>query len=569
MPPKMFPAELSEDVRADPKRRAEVEVFDTLKHDATLNEKWRIFYSLDWIGADEGITKDGEADFVVAHPEIGFLVLEVKGGIVTVKPGRKWISVGSGGKLHEIENGMRQAMKSKKALLKAMLRTWPTGRTPFIRNRHGVVLPDSVEPPEEDGDPAAGMPRSLFVFKRQMEQLGLRIREMINWNAPGADDKIGLGGETGIRLLEGLFGREIEMKPRLSDEIADAERRIAELSENQKSVLKYVKDHRYCLVQGGAGTGKTIIAMEKARREADAGKNVLFLCFNAKLRSHIEAQIRASCADASVSDRIHIYTFHGYCRRFSDSGSPPVTEGEEYFSIVLPNALLEAITAEDFPSDRPEFRFDALVVDEGQDFEDEWLRMLYELVEITGSSMTIFQDANQNIYRQNEAKRILRVQPITLDENFRNTSEIFSALRRYVEGTGLVSAGPPGPSVRWIESEKEDLVETISHQLEYLIETEGVVHDDAVVLTGSALEKSGLPDTIIGVECHTAWSFKGLDRSVVLLTDLKNVIKIPALAYVALSRARSLLIVIGTASQLALLEKSEHLSNDTDPSRLT
>src|SRR5690606_12578801 len=79
--PRMIPAMLPAEIRADPKRSAEVQVFDRLRDDPML-AGFTVFYSCEWIGAHDGLLKDGEADFVLAHPAIGFLVIEVKGGRV-------------------------------------------------------------------------------------------------------------------------------------------------------------------------------------------------------------------------------------------------------------------------------------------------------------------------------------------------------------------------------------------------------------------------------------------------------------------------------------------------------
>src|SRR5437868_3130229 len=75
-----FPRQLPNRVRQDPKRRAEVRLYEALQEQ--LGVGWRIFYSVAWLGRThaDGAPRDGEADFVMAHPAHGILVLEVKGG---------------------------------------------------------------------------------------------------------------------------------------------------------------------------------------------------------------------------------------------------------------------------------------------------------------------------------------------------------------------------------------------------------------------------------------------------------------------------------------------------------
>jgi hypothetical protein len=548
MPPKMYPAVLPDDVLSDPKRSGEIQVFEALKSDPSLNEKWRIFYSLDWIGEYEGTTRDGEADFVVAHPDIGFLVIEVKGGEVTVKPGPKWTSIDRHDEEHIIENGMLQAMKSKKVLLNALIEAWD-GHAPFFRARHGVILPHSSEPDPKVGDLAKGMPRELFVFKGQMDRLGLRIRELINWNAPGADDKIGLGGEKGIEIFERLYGREISLKNLLGDEIKDVEKRIVELSENQKRVLGLLKAHKRCLIQGAAGTGKTVIAKEKAIKDIKSGEKVLFLCFNRLLKERVEADLRRTLTKIE-NDRLAVHTFHGLCRSVTDRAKREDETDEDYFSEILPAALHSSVLDANLETAGLPLSFNSLVVDEGQDFADDWFDIVHDLVELNEAAVAVFQDGNQSIYRNNRVADLFKVSPLILSENFRNSIEIFELVSRYVGDEDFVSLGPHGPSVRAVKIEASKIEQVVKREIDVLIETEGVASEDIVILSGASV---GTEDAIVmspGIERHSIWEFKGLDSPVVVLTDLGNALRKAELAYVGVSRARSLLLLVDTEEKL-------------------
>jgi hypothetical protein len=546
MPPIMLPTRLPKEVLTDPKRAAEIEVFDRLKTDDSLNENWHVFYSFDWIAEYGGMTRDGEADFVIAHPDVGFLVIEVKGGRVTVRPGPKWTSVGSGGVVHEIQNGMQQAMKSKKVLLRALVESWGA-RAPFIRARHGVVLPHSPEPDLRVGDLATGMPRDLFVFKGEMQRLGLRVRELINWNSQGADDKIGLGGARGISLLRGLYGREIELRPSLRDEISDVENLIVELSAAQAKVLGLLRKHNCCAIQGAAGTGKTVIAKAKALKEIRSGRSVLLLCFNRLLEETLERELRAQLS-SEESARLAVHTFHGLCHRVTRREKKFDEMEEEYFADILPTCFHEAVMERDITGSGLPLQLDTMIIDEGQDFSADWLRSLRDLAELNEASIAVFYDGNQCIYRDNEVSSIFGVTEFTLSENFRNSKEIYEVVSSYVDDENFESMGPPGPSVRFIESDGAAVSSVIGREIEVLIETEGVPAGDIVVLTGSAVGVDAVPN--LGVETYSIWQYKGLDSPVVVLAHLKNALSRPELAYVGVSRARSLLIVVDSAENI-------------------
>ena len=88
---KIFPERLPESVLDDPKRSGERKVYLALKN---LPEKYTVFYSVHWISqAGTWGISEGEADFVITHPDLGVLILEVKGGAIQFRPDRgQWFS---------------------------------------------------------------------------------------------------------------------------------------------------------------------------------------------------------------------------------------------------------------------------------------------------------------------------------------------------------------------------------------------------------------------------------------------------------------------------------------------
>src|SRR5690606_25622564 len=119
-----------------------------------------VFYSSPWLGTTaDGREIDGEADFVVAHPDFGMLVIEVKGGAVSRDGSTgQWRTRDAYGITHRIKNPVDQARQSKYQLLHK-LKESGVWRPRFINARHGVILPDSERPAWDLG---ADMPRSIF-----------------------------------------------------------------------------------------------------------------------------------------------------------------------------------------------------------------------------------------------------------------------------------------------------------------------------------------------------------------------------------------------------------------------
>src|SRR5690606_11375720 len=143
----MWPAELPPAIRSHPLRQAEVKVFDRLR--AQLDASWTVFYSRPWLGlTPSGEERDGEADFIVAHPTAGVLTIEVKGGAISYDPATEiWRSTDRSQIPWKIKDPVGQARSAKYELLKKLAgrRDWPSDR--HIRIRHGVVFPDAQSPP--------------------------------------------------------------------------------------------------------------------------------------------------------------------------------------------------------------------------------------------------------------------------------------------------------------------------------------------------------------------------------------------------------------------------------------
>ncbi|MGH7490683.1 MAG: NERD domain-containing protein [bacterium] len=122
MAKKVFPEALPSSVRADSKRRAEVTIYEALA--AQLSDPWVVFYSVPWIGRERPASRraDGEADFVVAHPDLGFIAIEVKGGGIKVARDG-WASTDRAGSTHQIKDPFQQALRSKHVLQDKILRS--------------------------------------------------------------------------------------------------------------------------------------------------------------------------------------------------------------------------------------------------------------------------------------------------------------------------------------------------------------------------------------------------------------------------------------------------------------
>ena len=162
----MWPRTIPPEIRTDRRRRAEIEVFERLEQD--LDNSWYAFYSRPWWGlSDRGGELDGEADFIVAHPDRGLLFLEVKGGGVEFDGDNgKWTSTDGLGVTHKIKDPINQSMVCKHRF-GDKLRDQPGWPSKSVRLRHGAVFPD-VTDPGPGISTIAGSPKMLFCFEKNL-----------------------------------------------------------------------------------------------------------------------------------------------------------------------------------------------------------------------------------------------------------------------------------------------------------------------------------------------------------------------------------------------------------------
>ncbi len=546
------PKILSEDILSNPKKWAEISVYNILR-DALPNE-FHVFYNCEWLDkSGKNSSEDGEADFVVAHEKFGFIVLEVKGGVISRDENtRQWYSRGEGGKVYKIKDPVKQARTSKHVILDK-IKTFVGPKLGFIRTKHAVVFPHSSKPKSE-ADLGADMPLDIFFFKEDMPNLGAKIFKMLLNDPPGA--KFSPLGPRGIESLQKLFSKGFNFEPSLLAMIKSCEFKILEATDQQKKLLKQLENNDRMLISGGAGTGKTSLGVEKAKHLASSGKSVLLLCFNAPLVQYLKNILNAY-------PMVDVFTFHQLCiKAANDSGMPlqPRKTKEDWDN--LPYVLLEALEK------NPDYRYDAIIVDEGQDFDTEWLESLNLCLKNPEKGIFyIFYDDNQRIYKKDLSKLLsISGASFRLFENIRNSKPIFSASKTFYNGGLLESLGPEGIEIEWIESEKQNRDKRLEKLLNKLVNNEGIAESEIAVLTAKSYES--YPKLSVGkYDCRRAddpttdkivldsiYRFKGLEKEVVILIDLNTAIDNTQLLYVGFSRARSLLMVVDTMDAIGALK---------------
>lgn len=550
----MWPRTLPPDILANSLRSTECEVYRRLE--VVLNDSFVVFYSRPWLGLKpDGEEIDGECDFVIAHARLGLLTLEVKGGGIAYDPlTDRWSSRDRWQLTHRIKNPVQQARSSKHELLKK-LSSSPHWKPRWIRARHGVVLPHSSAPAADLG---ADMPLRLFCFAKEFESgLGDWIRKRFG-EVSGDEDRTEDLGADGLQALEKILARPFQLRMPLGTALCRDDSALQVLTQQQFHILRAIEAVPRAAVSGGAGTGKTVLAMEEARRCAEAGARTLFVCYNRGLAVEVRARLKESAGISAM-------TFHELCVELSRQAgiAVPETAGDrQLFEEGWPEFLMQAFER------LPRAAYDAIIVDEGQDFLPLWWTAVQAGLRNDGRGiLRVFYDNNQRVYAS--AIRIseeVALIPIRLTLNLRNTRRIYETVRLHYTGHQIEAIGPEGVEVRWIRTgPQEALGKRVADYVGRLTGIERVPEGDIAVLvaTENAVDDLAPGKRLGGVRTarcdeqagrlmvvDSIRRFKGLERPVVVIAATPDTVINTELPYVALSRARTHLTVIGAEKVL-------------------
>ncbi len=554
MPAIIHPEILTEDIMSDPKRIAELAVYEALKK--TLPDGFYVFYNCNWLDPHKKNNReDGEADFVIAHENFGYIVLEVKGGVISRdEKNRQWYSKSAGNNVYEIKDPIQQARDSKHVILGKLKETLGN-RLGYVRTKHAVVFPASGKP-KSGSDLGADMPLDIFMFSEDMANLGAKVFKTLLSEPPGTNTKYAPLGKAGIEVLTKLFNQGFSLEPSLLSKIRSCEFKILEATEQQKKLLRQTENNRKMLISGGAGTGKTSLAIEKAKMLAQKEYSVLFLCFNTPLCKYLGDLL-------NEFKNIHVSTFHQFCLKAAAEAKIllPDKTSDQYWD-ELPYVLLAAL------EQNPNIKYDAVIIDEGQDFNNEWLESLTLCQKDPKEGFWyLFYDDNQKIYQQNIGNlQTLSETSFCLFENIRNTKPIFKGSHTFYNGETLESLGPEGLDIEWMEADEQSRDRKLEKLLNKLINNEGISETEIAILTAKSFETYKTLSVGKYACCRaddldskkivldSIYRFKGLEREVIILIDLNSALNNDQLLYVGFSRARSLLIILDNAETIKNLK---------------
>jgi len=543
---RIYPERLPEHILSNPRRAAERAVFEALTQ---LPDSFSVYYSVAWLSRRlTGDAQDGEADFVVAHPELGVLVLEVKGGSIAYDAATgQWSSVNRHGEVFHIKDPAAQARTNKYALLQK-LQDMPGWSAEWLTIGHAVVFPDTIV---TNVQLRPDLPKEIILDGNSLTATEQAIRRVFGYFHQ-SDGRTGRPGADRLQVLNDLLARSFNLHTPLGIELMHQDERLIELTEQQMLVIDMLSFQRRATVCGCAGSGKTMLAMEKARRLAAEGFDVLLTCFNVQLANHLANR---------APDGVSVFHFHGLCEYLiKEAGikAIPPRDADSYYNQFLPDLMLEAVE-----SLGPQF--DAIIVDEGQDIRENWWLALNELLrEPKSGVLYVFFDDNQNLYQGvTQLANLIDSPPFLLVENCRNTQQIHRLVATFhQQGSRLKARGPLGTAPLWLPyTTTEEMLRILRKTLHNLVNEEAVSSQDLIILTPRVEARSALTEGLtLGnfvltrkaprssgqIQVDTIHRFKGLERKVVIIAELDEAAHRDKslILYVGCSRARVHLILL-------------------------
>jgi hypothetical protein len=497
-----------------------------------LDDDWAVIPRVPVV--DRG--QDGEIDIVVASPVHGVIVIEVKGGIVEVVQG-EWRQNGRPLKRTPAE----QAMRSKHLLIERMRRIRVGLDGLFLR--HVVALPDVGDLPATGLGPDA--PREILWGQYDLREPAAAIAVLQREHGPVTVQRF-------ARFLRALRP-DIRLTEADASVLPSAARRIDDQTRARLEAVRELDANARVLVTGGAGTGKTWLVVEWARRAAARGERTVVITFNRPLADHLTWVLDGT--------GVVVHTYHDLIVTLLTPFGFTVADrpDRDYWERVPTLALLDRAADVGTP-------FDTVIVDEGQDVRPHWLSSIEGLIDraATPPRLLMVADPTQAIYVPNwTAPAGMVVMPLV--HNLRSARSVAEVVHHLGGPAPLPDAGGELAVQHWRAGGVTELRTRLRVELDRLTGELGVPLSQIAVLTLRTEVRDALldpgPERVAGRDplplarweqrgedtalCETAHRGKGLERAAVVLVDLTDTPE-PQLVYIGASRAMWSLTLIGS-----------------------
>ena len=490
--------------------------------------------------------RDYELDLAVVLDGAGVVVLEVKGGTVWNAHGQWWQKSPKGERRID---PVSQAMTAKHVLKDWVNDSSAWAGRPPIRWAHAIVLPGIEVEPEFD---TPDCHRWMVIDTNDLADIANRLRTILH--TQDTSYRLSDVADT-VAIHDALSGRFLPQR----DALLSVEARVAQhdevaerLSAEQAKILDVIQMLDRVEIRGGAGSGKTWLAVEQARRLAKAGKRVALISYSRGLAEWMRRRVSTFSHNEQPA---YVGTFHGIGKAW---GAPDGSDDDSAFwEEELPALMLDLARQQPLSN-----LYDAIVIDESQDFADTWWPVILACLKYEDGALYVFSDEGQRIFpRFGDAPADLVT--LVLDRNLRNTKQISQTFSSMAPNRMRTSTHE-GPEVRFVPCAFDKALEEADDVVDQLIEEGWQPSDIAVLATGPRHpEQKQRQEEGWESYWESFWDkdqvfyghvmgFKGLERPAVVLAvnEQPGRERARERLYVGLSRARDLLVVCGVPSHI-------------------
>lgn len=562
---RIIPPQIGPQSEAPPGEKLLFEKFQ----DSSKTSGWVVLHSLDV--AEHRQKPSGELDFVITVPEMGVLCIEVKSHQHIRCEDGKWFF---GKEQRPGESPFKQVRGAMYGLLEDFKEKnpdlghvpfWPAVCFPFIHFNQDSVEWHSWQIIDAHRLQVAGVAEAVHnVLKNARRHLEEQA------SAPWFDSGSVSPTPGECRRMADALRPQFEFFESPASRARRRSEEIKEYTERQLVALDAMHAQDRVFFTGPAGTGKTFLALEAARRAAAQGEEVLFLCFNRLLGEWLDDQMRDL-------DRVDTGTLHSLMLQLTNE-SVEGDESPEFWNQRLPHEAASKMLRDEEPSD-----YDRLIVDEAQDIlKETYLDVLELLVDggLQYGKWVITGDfSNQSIYGGNYFEK--EVQALTpkaflseidawapilpLRRNCRNTPRVANAVEASADlDPGYSSVLRPDTGIDpqfYAYSDDKEQRKRLLQLLNRLYEL-SYRAEDIVLLSpcssersiASKIQKSPWGQRLQPYEGKeggyvrytSIHAFKGLESPVIVVTDVDSLAdpEDRELFYIAGSRSQERLIVL-------------------------